>query len=186
MEISSSLNCSAQLENESSDESSCIPFRDENDNFVKSRVNLGNYYSRHSIIQLNLKIDKNSALALDNLKITDCSIEPDQSRDQISRSPGILRTNILTSTEAVTSHPASLSSTFATTTTSTTTLTNTTHLIPDTTTTTPSRAAPTANDESEFSSITELNRTDQAESEIGTEIEIDPTTTSITGQHIYH
>ena len=179
MEVKSDETCE---DSQSDRNHTCIPYRDENDNFIKSRVDLGSIHTRHSILQLTLKIEKYSALALDNLKITDCSVDTatvttsDETNTR-SRPPGILRTNILTSTEAMTTHPVTKASVISTTQETSTS-----------TTTTQAETMKTetlAEMEPEFNSITEPDRLENIsqETELLTEIETQPTTTLITGNN---
>ena len=113
---------------------------------MKTRVPLGAYFARHPFLELFVSIKPNSALALDNIKISDCSVDPASAKKipgntnsvfpgnsanfgvENLRNSGPMRSpsvNILTSTD-VTPATTKTSTTMSTTPQTTTTTLNTT------------------------------------------------------------
>jgi hypothetical protein len=63
----------------------CIPFKDHEGKFIKSSVKLGRYYAEQEFVELKLSIQKFTVLAVDNIKLEDCSTDQRSVSDQLVR-----------------------------------------------------------------------------------------------------
>jgi hypothetical protein len=74
-----------QRTNQNDKKRKCIPFKDLDGKFVKSSVKLGRYYAEQEFMELKLSIQKFTVLAVDNIKLEDCSTDQRSVSEQLVR-----------------------------------------------------------------------------------------------------